>query len=139
MFFPLEKKIAKIILALKQKVVVDVFSANILLSPNIFSVSLLLLFLFLVLSFSSPLFLLLSMWNYASPLHFRTSSHVEHRAGLETVITITDFSVILFFASLLFSRSVQSDSLQPHGLQHTRLLCPSLSLGVCSNSGLLSQ
>jgi len=106
MFFPLEKKIAKIILALKQKVVVDVFSANILLSPNIFSLSLLLLFLFLVLSFSSPLFLLLSMWNYASPLHFRTSSHVEHRAGLETVITITDFSVILFFASLLFSRSV---------------------------------
>ena len=24
-------------------------------------------------------------------------------------------------------------SLQPHGLQHTRLPCPSLSLGVCSN------
>ena len=24
--------------------------------------------------------------------------------------------------------------LQPHGLQHTRLLCPSLSPGVCSNS-----
>ena len=29
---------------------------------------------------------------------------------------------------------VQLDSLQPHGLQHTRLLCPPLSLGVCSNS-----
>ena len=27
-----------------------------------------------------------------------------------------------------------SDSLQPHGLQHTRLPCPSLSLRVCSNS-----
>ena len=26
---------------------------------------------------------------------------------------------------LLFSRSVVSDSLRPHGLQHTRLLCPS--------------
>ena len=26
------------------------------------------------------------------------------------------------------------DSLRPHGLQHTRLLCPSLSPGVCSNS-----
>ena len=28
----------------------------------------------------------------------------------------------------MFSCSVISDSLQPHGLQHTRLLCPSLSL-----------
>ena len=27
-----------------------------------------------------------------------------------------------------------SNSLWPHGLQHTRLLCPSLSPGVCSNS-----
>ena len=31
---------------------------------------------------------------------------------------------------LVFSCSVMSDSLQPHGLQHTRLLCPSLSPGV---------
>ena len=27
-----------------------------------------------------------------------------------------------------------SDSLRPHGLQHARLPCPSLSPGVCSNS-----
>ena len=40
---------------------------------------------------------------------------------------------------LLFSRSVMSDSLQPHGLQHTRLPCPSLSPTVCSNSYPLSQ
>ena len=32
-----------------------------------------------------------------------------------------------------------SDSLQPHGLQHASLPCPSLSLGVCSNSRPLSQ
>ena len=32
-----------------------------------------------------------------------------------------------------------SDSLQPHGLQHTRLPCPSLSLAVCSNSCPLNQ
>ena len=32
-----------------------------------------------------------------------------------------------------------SDSLQPHGLQHTRLLCPSPSPRVCSNSSPLSQ
>ena len=32
-----------------------------------------------------------------------------------------------------------SDSLQPHGLQHARLPCPSQSPGVCSKSGPLSR
>ena len=35
---------------------------------------------------------------------------------------------------LLFSRSLKSNSLQPHGLQEARLLCTSPSSGVCSNS-----
>jgi len=35
---------------------------------------------------------------------------------------------------LLFSCSVMSDSLQPQGLQHVRLLCPSPSPRACSNS-----
>ena len=39
---------------------------------------------------------------------------------------------------LLLSRSVMSDSLRPHGLQHARLPCPSPSHGVCSNSYPLS-
>ena len=39
---------------------------------------------------------------------------------------------------LLFSHSVVSDSLQPHGLQHARLPCSS-SPGVCSNSCPWSQ
>ena len=34
---------------------------------------------------------------------------------------------------------VMSDSLQPHGLQYTRLPCPSPSPGVSSNSCLLSR
>ena len=33
-----------------------------------------------------------------------------------------------------FSRSVVSDSLWPHGLQHSRILCPSPTPGACSNS-----
>ena len=37
-----------------------------------------------------------------------------------------------------FSCSVVSDSLWPHGLQHTRLPCPSPTLGACSNSCPLS-
>ena len=35
---------------------------------------------------------------------------------------------------LLFSLSVMSSSLWPHGLQHARLPCPSPSPGICSNS-----
>ena len=38
-----------------------------------------------------------------------------------------------------FSHSAMSDSLWSHGLQHTRLLCPSPSPEACSNSCLLSQ
>ena len=40
---------------------------------------------------------------------------------------------------LLFSHSVVSNSLQPHGLQHTTHLCPSPSPRACSNSCPLSQ
>ena len=38
-----------------------------------------------------------------------------------------------------FSRSVVSDSLRPHGLQHARPVCPSPTPGVYSNSCPLSQ
>ena len=38
-----------------------------------------------------------------------------------------------------FSRSVTSDSLRPHELQHTRPPCPSPTPGACSNSCPLSQ
>ena len=41
--------------------------------------------------------------------------------------------------SLLFSHQVVSNSLWPHGVQHSRLPCPSLFPGVCSNSCPLSQ
>ena len=45
----------------------------------------------------------------------------------------------VFIIDLFFSCKVMSDSLWPHRLQHARLPCPSLSLGVCSNSCSLSQ
>ena len=41
--------------------------------------------------------------------------------------------------SVQFSCSVVSDSLQPHGLQHVRLPCPSSTPGACSNSCPSSQ
>ena len=48
-------------------------------------------------------------------------------------------SASLAFYSVQFSRSVVSDSLQPHGLQQARLPCPSPTPGTCSNSCPLSQ
>ena len=41
--------------------------------------------------------------------------------------------------SVQFSRLVVSDSLQPHGLQHARMPCPSLTPGAYSNSWPSSQ
>jgi len=46
----------------------------------------------------------------------------------------TQLSNWAHFSSVQFSRSVVSDSLRPHGLQHTRHPCPSLTPGVYSNS-----
>ena len=40
---------------------------------------------------------------------------------------------------MLFSDSAMSDSLQPHGLQHSRLPCPSPYPGTCSNSSPSSR
>ena len=50
----------------------------------------------------------------------------------------TKLSILYAFCmvscSVNFSRSVMSDSLWPHGLQHARLPCPSPTPGACSNS-----
>ena len=48
-------------------------------------------------------------------------------------------SIMLCFTLLLFSDSAMSDSLQPCGLQHARLPCPSVSPRVCSNRCPLSR
>ena len=44
-----------------------------------------------------------------------------------------------YIGSVQFSPSVLSDSLRPHGLQHTRLSCPSPTPKARSNSCPLSQ
>ena len=48
---------------------------------------------------------------------------------------LSDFHI----TSLHFSCSVVADSLQSHGLQHSRSPCPSPTFRVCSNSCLLSR
>ena len=49
------------------------------------------------------------------------------------------FISIISMLSLFYSHWVISNSLPPHALQHTRLLCPPLSPGICSNSCPSSQ
>ena len=46
----------------------------------------------------------------------------------QTLVPTFDINLLLLFSCL-----VVSNSLQPHGLQHTRSPCPSPSLGACSN------
>ena len=46
---------------------------------------------------------------------------------------------LMKFNPVQFSRSVVSDSLRPYGLQHSRLLCPSPTPRVYSNSCPLSR
>ena len=52
---------------------------------------------------------------------------------------LVTYVFIYLGALLLFSCSVVSNFLRPHGPQHIRLSCPSPSPGVCSNSCPLSQ
>ena len=49
-----------------------------------------------------------------------------------------DDTTLIQFSSVQFSRSVMSDSLQPHGLQNERPPCPSPTPGVYPNSCPLS-
>ena len=61
--------------------------------------------------------------------------------NLDSIFKSRDITVptkIRLVSLVQFSRSVVSNSLPPHELQHARLPCPSLSPGVCSNSCALS-
>ena len=64
---------------------------------------------------------------------------LKGQCSLWLIIFVSLFNdAVLGILLFLFSHSVVSYSLQPHGLQHTRLLCPSPSPGVCWNSCPLS-
>ena len=75
----------------------------------------------------------LSLTGHFSIIHFK---HLNH-----CIIKCIPFSWVIFpdqFSSVQFSRSVLSDPLWPHGLQHTRPPCPSPTPRVYSNSCPLS-
>ena len=62
----------------------------------------------------------------------------SQRVGHDWSDLAANYPLMIVFP-LLFSCSVTSDSLWPHGLQRARLPCPSLSPGVCSSLYPLSQ
>ena len=66
------------------------------------------------------------MWNISRP-------------GIEPMSTALAERFLSTISSVQFSPSAMSDSLRPHGLQHTRLPCPSPTRRVCSNSYPLSR
>ena len=66
------------------------------------------------------------------------SSMGSHRVGHDwSDLAAAASSSVQFLLS--FSRQVMSGSLHSHGLQHTRLPCPSSSPGVCPSSCALNQ
>ena len=79
-----------------------------------------------------------------SPLSLRLWLSEEPEPGRgkycnRTAAALWRLSVMTPAPPVQFSRSVVSDSLQPNGLQHARLPCPSPTPGVCSDSRPLSQ
>ena len=67
--------------------------------------------------------------------------HLSHQ-GRYIYIYLNHIAIhlkLIQHCKLLFSHSVMSNSLRPHGLQHTRLPCPSPPPGACSNSCPLHQ
>ena len=63
----------------------------------------------------------------------------SEKAGLKHVIQKTKIMASGTISSVQFSRSVVSDSLQPHRLQHSRTSCHSPTARVNSNSCHLSR
>ena len=69
-----------------------------------------------------------------TPSPHSPSQRLKGPQHLVTGILQNGFTASLHSQPVLFSCSVVSDSLRSHGLQHTRLPCPSPSHRVCSNS-----
>ena len=75
----------------------------------------------------------------------KDSTPLRHEGGLtpeerpQSILAFSFYKLCLLSPEPQFSCSVGSNSLWPHGLQHTRLSCPSPTPRVYSNSCLLSQ
>ena len=79
-------------------------------------------------------------WLYYHSLPMSHQEYAESSAELSAALPKSVLrNYVLVISSVQFIRSVVSDSLRPHGLQHTRPPCPSPTHGVYSNSCPLSR
>ena len=80
-------------------------------------------------------------WSSVKPQYLLLSPGLHLLLNPEGPFQSTGNATPLFssVSSVQFSRSVVSDSLRPHGLQHTRPPCPPPTPGVYSNSCPLSR
>ena len=65
--------------------------------------------------------------------------HIGFSRGRSGILVFPSLSDVYLFSSVQFSRSVVSESLRPHELQHARTPCPSSTPGVHSDSRPSSQ
>ena len=81
------------------------------------------------------------VWSPGNPGSLKSLS--QQHSSKTSILWCSAFCMVQlshpYIDSVQFSCSVMSDSLQPPGLQHTRLLCPSTSPRAYSNSCPLSQ
>ena len=75
-------------------------------------------------------------WSDGTGCHDLTFLNVE---WVTLKFSILQLVLLYYMKSVQFCLSVMSDSLWPCGLKHTKLPCPSPTLGACSNSCPLSQ
>ena len=98
-----------------------------------------------ILALPTPWFRLLTSRTVTKEIALVLNPHYIFYISLVCITTFESLVLILVAPSGLsscsvqFSRSVVSDSLQLHGLQHTRLPCPSQTPRACSDSCPLSQ
>jgi len=74
-------------------------------------------------------------WQLLLPVLFLVRAQVTPSNPQDALwlLLCNSWFALMVASSVQFSRSVMSDSLQPHGLQHARLPCPSPTLGTCSH------
>ena len=86
--------------------------------------------------------MLQSMGSQGIRYDFVTGQQQQRRCDVLTHLGLSDINILsdaFTHFSVQYSRSVVSNSLRPHGLQHTRLPCPSPTPGAYSNSCPSSQ
>ena len=78
--------------------------------------------------------IVLTIWTFVGRVMFLLRNTLLNLGSVQSVQSLSCVRLFVNLGSVQFSCSVVSNSLWPHGLQHTRPPCPSPSPGVHSDS-----